>query len=208
MNFLVIILNQKLIVQRCIGIYMNPLIYRGTVINNIDPKNIGRIKVFVPGIYPSEYSLNSAALPWSEPAMSLFGGCSSSVTSNSQNFNTGIASVPHKNANVFLFFENGDHNKPVYFAATQSKDNWISEHPNQHVIKTDNVEIIVDDVPSDGTKDATVTITVTGDVNLNITGDVQQTITGDWTIDQTGDLTINQNGTTTWNSNRIDFNKN
>lgn len=67
------------------------------------------------------------------------------------NQETGWCSIPHANikqkigAQVFCFFEGGDANRPVYFAAAQSGDGWISEYPNQHSIKTDNVSVIINE---------------------------------------------------------------
>lgn len=65
----------------------------------------------------------------------------------------GYCSVPqcsldHKDGSqVFVFFEAGDSNKPVYFAVAQAGTGWISEHPKQHVIQTDSVRIRIDESP-------------------------------------------------------------
>lgn len=172
-------------------------IYRGIVVYNEDPKYSGRVKIYVPGIYPIEFKNQHELLPWAEPAMSLEGGSwanekvySSAVNSfnpvqnkdeqkavdNSTadqnripikndesnndkkipdlNAETGYCSVPHAGkyatdgAQVFLFFEAGDPNKPVYFAAAQSGLGWFSEHPNQHVFHSDNIRVRIDEEPS------------------------------------------------------------
>jgi hypothetical protein len=66
------------------------------------------------------------------------------------NAETGWCSVPKagKNgddgASVWVFFEGGDVNKPIYFASAQSGPGWFSEHPNQHVFKSDNVMVRID----------------------------------------------------------------
>jgi len=76
------------------------------------------------------------------------------------NQETGWCSVPHGDvkqkigSQVFCFFEGGDANKPVYFATAQSGDGWISEYPNQHTIKTDNVSVIINE-DYDGVKQIT-----------------------------------------------------
>lgn len=62
----------------------------------------------------------------------------------------GWSSPPHAGnvetgAQVFVFFEGGDINYPIYFAFAQSGKGWISEHPNQHVFKSDNVRIRIDE---------------------------------------------------------------
>lgn len=133
----------------------------GIVIYNNDPENKGRVKIFVPGIYKDSILRNGQwwYLPWAEPAMSIFGGGwmgEKTKTSNNQhgvtyNGQTGYCSIPecaldHKNGSqVFVFFEAGDVNKPVYFAVAQSGDGWLSQHPKQHVIQTDSVRICIDE---------------------------------------------------------------
>lgn len=179
-----------------------PLIYRGIVVYNEDPELKGRVKIYVPGIYPIEYKNQHKLLPWAEPAMNLEGGSwanekaytkaincfnpiqdkeeqaiideSTEKPTNNQESNqnqnqnqdeknkelvglnteTGYCSVPHAGkfasdgAQVFLFFEAGDQNKPVYFAAAQSGVGWFSEHPNQHVFHSDNIRVRIDEEPT------------------------------------------------------------
>jgi len=136
-------------------------IYRGYVVYNKDPKNKGRLKIFVPGVYPRALEVNTeeyyAKLPWANPAMPTFGGNAAKPDSNpkiSLNSKTGWCSVPHPGdicigAQVFVFFENGNINYPVYFAFAQSDDAWLSEHENQHVFQTDNVTVRIDENPED-----------------------------------------------------------
>lgn len=171
-------------------------IYRGIVVYNEDPKYSGRVKIYVPGIYPIEYKNQHEMLPWAEPAMSIEGGSWANekvYTSTINSFNpiqdkeeqeavnntteqtripvknndntenkepkglnaeTGYCSVPHAGkyatdgAQVFLFFEASDPNKPVYFAAAQSGFGWFSEHPNQHVFHSDNIRVRIDEEPT------------------------------------------------------------
>jgi hypothetical protein len=125
-------------------------IYRGYVVYNEDDGVRGRIKVFVPGVYSSKYADQHEFLPWCLPAMSIFGGNAPNDNDECLNKETGWASVPHAGnyetgAQVFVFFENGDINYPIYFAAAQSGEGWISEHPNQHVFHSDNVRIRIDE---------------------------------------------------------------
>lgn len=120
--------------------------YRGKVVSNIDPQNKGRIKIYVPGIFPETLSKDPNNLPWAEPVMPLFGGNYSS--SNTYNKETGVCTIPHVNTEVWVFFENGIHLYPKYFGACQGGNGWFSEHSNQHVIKTDNVTVVVDEDPT------------------------------------------------------------
>ncbi|MDP9108284.1 MAG: phage baseplate assembly protein V [Pseudomonadota bacterium] len=71
-------------------------IYRGTVVNNIDPMQIGRIMVLVPdvgGLTPST---------WAMPCAQIAGKQS------------GVFMVPQIGAGVWLQFEAGDPDRPVW----------------------------------------------------------------------------------------------
>lgn len=132
-----------------------PGIYRGTVVFNVDPDVKGKLKIFVHGVYPDEYFDKHQLLPWAEPAMSLFGGNWTNekpdAYGNHLNDQVGWCTVPHQGlkaatgSQVYVFFQNSDINKPVYFAAAQSGKGWFSEHPNQHVFRTDNIQIRIDE---------------------------------------------------------------
>ena len=130
-----------------------PGIYRGFVVWNDDPLVQGRIKVFVPGIYSDKYELSPNKLPWARPLSPSFGGGAPNLDNSDKhllNDETGWCSVPHagdvkKGAQVFLFFENGDINYPVYFGVAQSQKGWFSEHPNQHCFNSDNVRVRIDE---------------------------------------------------------------
>lgn len=70
--------------------------YRGTVVNNVDPEQIGRIQAIVPGVeglLPSSWAM--PCLPW--------GG-----------INTGMFTVPAMGAGVWIEFERGDPNYPIW----------------------------------------------------------------------------------------------
>ena len=125
-----------------------PGIYRALVRDNRDPKNKGRLKVYVPGVYPSEFGNSPDKLPFAEPAFPIFGGNYTSDESGSLNTETGISSVPHIGANIWVFFENLDTSFPVYFLNSQGGEGWLAEHIDQHVIKTNNVKIRVDENPA------------------------------------------------------------
>lgn len=183
-------------------------ILRGTVLDNTGIR--GRCKIFVPGIYPYEYHKDAGALPWAEPAMSLVGGNYTSTTASSEMDDssplcaneTGFAGWPKRGAEVWVFFENGNHNKPIYFAAVQSGPGWISEHPSQHVYKSDNVRIRIDENPSNAASTSRfdtyntnctylsqdlaqtnvptrVDIEVFGNVNFHVRGNVNLKVEGD-----------------------------
>ena len=122
-------------------------IYRGTVIDNYDPEIKGRCKIYVPGVYPESLSDDGRNLPWAEPCMSIFGGSYQNIRHGDLNPEVGVTSIPHIGAQMWLFFENKNHMYPKYFAACQAGSGWMSEHDNQHIVKTDNVRIRIDENP-------------------------------------------------------------
>lgn len=97
----------------------------------------GRCKIFIPGVYPEEYHLSPNNLPDAEPAQPLFAG---GLNGN------GMFQYPELESKVWLFFENGDHNRPIYFAATlggaEANNNFKS---NKYIIKTKSLTITIDD---------------------------------------------------------------
>ncbi len=70
--------------------------YRGTVVNNIDPKQLGRIQAQVPAV--------SSLLPttWCLPAYPIAGTGS------------GMSFVPQLKSGVWVEFENGDPDAPIW----------------------------------------------------------------------------------------------
>jgi hypothetical protein len=124
-------------------------VYRGIVVDNYDKEKLGRVKIFIPGVYPVEFSSNPEFLPWAEPVMSIFGG-NYKNENDGLNAETGVCSVPHIGTDVWLFFEGADHNFPRFFGICQSGDGWFSEHKNQHIIQTDNVRVRIDEEPISG----------------------------------------------------------
>ena len=90
--------------------------YRGIVKNINDPLKAGRIRV---KIYPLFENVFDNDLPWAIPADTSFGGAA----------NVGGINVPILESHVFVFFENGDHRFPVYFAAAPAIQNDIPDVP-------------------------------------------------------------------------------
>jgi hypothetical protein len=70
--------------------------YRGTVLNNVDPMQIGRIQVIVPdvsGVVPTS---------WAMPCVPVAG------------INTGVFTVPQIGSGVWVEFEQGDPDRPIW----------------------------------------------------------------------------------------------
>jgi len=89
-------------------------IYRGVVEDNKDPDKRGRCRIRVYGLHTPVKTVSetegipTSALPWAEPALSLFEGSISGF---------GLFSVPVQGSHIYLFFESGNINQPRYFAS-------------------------------------------------------------------------------------------
>jgi hypothetical protein len=108
--------------------------YRGTVTDNLDLLMQGRIRAKVPAVLGDEET------GWALPS-SPFGGSG-----------VGFFSTPSKGANVWIEFEGGNPDHPIW-----SGSFWgLTEAPVQDplnmkkVLKTDTVTITVDDTPGIG----------------------------------------------------------
>ncbi len=70
--------------------------FRGTVVNNVDPMQIGRLQVMVPDV--SNVMLSS----WAMPCVPIAG------------INTGMVAIPQIGSGVWVEFEQGDPDYPVW----------------------------------------------------------------------------------------------
>ena len=70
--------------------------YRGTVVNNVDPLQIGRIMAIVPDVS------GVAPTSWAMPCLPSAG------------INTGVFTVPQVGAGVWIEFEQGDPDRPIW----------------------------------------------------------------------------------------------
>lgn len=207
---------------------VKPGFYRGIVISNVDPDNMGHCKVHVPGVFPGGGISDPDLLPWAEPVMPIFGGAGISENSGVKFSSTGWTSVPGVGTYVWVFFEGNDQNYPRYFASAQAGDAWMSEHEMQHVLSTENFRITIDENPSESDTMQTTTVdgskinqdtrarieiessgvaldvVIKGDVNILIDGDMFQKITGNRYTEVGGNDTIiiGKNETETVGKNR------
>ena len=102
--------------------------YRGTVVDNTDPMNSGRVRVRIPQIYGSEEQRDkdiyvpTYAIPWATSAIMAGAGN-----------NTGAYLIPNVGDTVFVTFENGDPKLPMYFGGI------ITRNGKNKFIGTDDV---------------------------------------------------------------------
>lgn len=158
--------------------------YRGFVTDNDDPEERGRIKARVPAL------LGDDNTDWAEPCFPYAGS------------DVGDVFIPEIDDMVWMEFEAGDINKPIWVGSPLAQQDTPSDikdnYPEQHIIKTDSGhKIIFDDSEDDprliiehesGTsvthfnKD-----TASGSINFDVNGDMEGTIGGNF------DFTSNSN---------------
>jgi hypothetical protein len=122
-------------------------IYRAIVLATEDPRDIGRVKVHVPGVFPD--GMEMGLYPWAKPALGLYnsGGENkidpANITSKNKSLenNTldesinslgtgGIFTVPNKGNTVFVWFDQGNHMYPYYFAMEPKEGDWLKQKLN------------------------------------------------------------------------------
>lgn len=128
-------------------IYKYNGIYRAIVLECDDPRDIGRVKVHIPGVYPD--GMEIGLYPWAKPALGLYNGGGKNTKApkkpNNKEFNSehtvldesynsmgtgGIFSVPSKGNTVFVWFDQGNHMYPYYFAMEAKEGDWLQQKVN------------------------------------------------------------------------------
>jgi len=114
-------------------------IYRAYVVDDEDPRDIGRVRVRVPGVYletvPTEH------LPWAIPATGVYRsggrnvnpengvglGSNDLKTAFNKTGTGGTFVVPARGNHVWIWFDQGNHMFPVYFASQPNEDDWLQQ---------------------------------------------------------------------------------
>lgn len=114
--------------------------YRGTVINNMDPNRMGRMQVSCPQV------LGENTQSWAMPCVPFAGS------------REGFYMLPAIGANVWVEFEAGDPDRPVWTGGfwTREQIPQAATLPTIRTIKTGGAELTFDDTPGGGS----VTLTV------------------------------------------------
>ena len=96
-------------------------IYRARVESNLDPLHLGRIKPRIPQLHgiSGATALSNEALPWAFP-----------ITLTGTGYNHGSCIVPETGDYVFVMFENGDRNSPVYLGGCYGIPNNSKQYGN------------------------------------------------------------------------------
>ncbi len=109
--------------------------YRGTVAQNVDPLSKGRVQVSVPAV------LGDGRLSWAMPCVPY--------AANGK----GYFAIPPVDAKVWVEFENGDPNKPIWVGCFWGDNEAPEVGPTaflKKVFKTDTATITLDDTPGLG----------------------------------------------------------
>jgi hypothetical protein len=108
--------------------------YRGKVENNIDPMLSGRVQVSVPSI------LGEGSLSWAMPCAPYAGS------------GVGLFMVPPNGANVWVEFEGGDTDYPIYSGCFWGLGEVPAQPalPQMKVFKTDAITLTFSDLPGVG----------------------------------------------------------
>jgi hypothetical protein len=90
--------------------------FRAKVLSDVDPEEMGRIKVLVYGVYPDDSTAKT--LPWCIPALSLERSTAADGSTG------GRFAVPKIGQEVWVWFDNKNHLTPVYFASAIDGVSW------------------------------------------------------------------------------------
>lgn len=108
--------------------------YRGTVANNVDPLQRGRVQVSVPAV------LGDGRLSWAEACSPYAGN------------QVGIFAVPPVGANIWVEFEAGDPDRPILGGCFWGTGEVPASPavPQMFVWKTESISLTLSDLPGAG----------------------------------------------------------
>ncbi|HEX9990093.1 MAG TPA: phage baseplate assembly protein V [Chloroflexia bacterium] len=108
--------------------------YRGKVAQNIDPMQLGRVQVSVPAV------LGEGSMSWAMPC-APYGGSG-----------VGFFAVPPVGANVWVEFEGGDSDYPIWSGCFWGVGEVPAQPalPQMKVWKTDGITLTLSDIPGAG----------------------------------------------------------
>jgi uncharacterized protein involved in type VI secretion and phage assembly len=139
--------------------------YRGKVVDNQDPQKLGRVQVSVPAVFgESSGSWAMPCTPYAGPGVGLY-------------------LIPPVDANVWVEFEAGDPNFPIWVGCFWSTGEvpQAATEPKMRVLKCDNLTLSIEDENID------VSVTVTSD------GVVVETNDGKFALNTT-EFKVNDDG--------------
>lgn len=148
-------------------------LYEGTVVENKDPRKIGRVKIRVAGVWDG---ISDQDLPWAIPKYTHSFGAFNDGSANTKR--CGNFYVPRIKSKVCVQFpQDGDPHNPVYSGYTVDDKSMMPEsktnYPDRAVIRFSNGTFMIID-----TKTNELFINNPGDMHMTILGSVNQYIVG------------------------------
>jgi len=158
--------------------------YRAKVIDNKDSELFGRVKVWIPDIMPK---VSEDKGLWAMPANNVTSGLNSD--GDSEHFYSGSCYIPPKGSYVWVFFENGNPNRPYYLGGLDLQNTkvlpecQVGSNPQKKwvIYKSHSGRaIVISDDPDDERVEITgkkreISTPPTGDTNSVYTIDGNQT---------------------------------
>ncbi|MGM0583447.1 MAG: phage baseplate assembly protein V [Pseudomonadota bacterium] len=102
--------------------------HRGTVVNNIDPRRMGRLQVEVPAVYGPN------TLNWAMPCAPYAGR------------DQGLFLIPPIGAKVWVEFEGGDIDYPIWAGGFWGEGECPGDLPTRKLLKTPAGELSIDEL--------------------------------------------------------------
>lgn len=183
--------------------------YRGIVEDVEDPMNVGRVKIRVMSVYDD---LDTVDMPWAIYADPFMGGSK----------NKGGFFVPDLGDTVWVFFEQGDHMQPVYFAGAPAQPHLPDEtreapYYKNRMWKTKTGHFLEF---NDGEETGQGYIRIThrtgsyimlddeGNITIDSVNDLYENVGRNYVLTVQGDSTEDTKGNKEVRANRIDYNRN
>lgn len=179
--------------------------FRGEVVDVADPLVAGRIRVRVFGVYDD---LEDNQIPWAIYADPFMGG----------GFNSGGFWIPDVGDHVWVFFEEGNHIHPVFFAGAPAvphmpQEKTASEYPKNRIFKSKQGHVIeVDDTAGAARirihhkSGSEIVMFENGDVSELVVGNHTRIVQGDAVEIVSGKKDIHVSGNVDIKGARIDLN--
>lgn len=126
--------------------------YRGTVVNNVDPQQRGRVQVLVPSV------LGESTLSWAMPCVPYAGP------------GVGFFFIPPVDARIWVEFEGGDPDYPIWVGGYWDQSADVPANPQvaeNKVLKTDTATVTIADGPG------SASVTVETQTGMKVTLDTQ-----------------------------------